>query len=205
MKRAFDLILCLALLVPAALVCLAVLPIAYLDTRATPLFVQRRVGRDKRPFRLVKLRTMRADTSDIASHEVGAAQITASGRWLRRLKLDELPQLLNVLTGSMSLVGPRPCLPVQHELIEERDTRGVFGLRPGITGPAQVAGVDMSTPAALAELDATYLAPWSLRRDLALLLATATGKGRGDAAMSGKRPTPSFGRGDEPPPPGVTR
>ena len=182
MKRSLDLFLCLALLVPSGLLCLLVLPIVYLDTRATPLFVQHRVGRDQRTFRLVKLRTMRADTCHLASHEVGAAQITSSGRWLRRLKLDELPQLLNVLTGSMSLVGPRPCLPVQQELIKERERRGVFALRPGITGPAQVAGVDMSTPIALAELDATYLAPWSLRRDLALLVATATGKGRGDAA-----------------------
>lgn len=182
-KRALDIVLCLALLIPSAVLCLVVLPIVYLDTRATPLFVQRRIGRNQRPFRLVKLRTMRADTRHLASHEVGAAQITASGRWLRRLKLDELPQLLNVLSGSMSLVGPRPCLPVQHELIEERDRRGVFALRPGITGPAQVAGIDMSTPAILAELDATYLTPWSLRRDFALLLATATGNGRGDAAV----------------------
>lgn len=187
MKRAFDLVLCILLLPVCVLVCALILPIVYLDTRATPLFVQKRVGRDQRPFRLVKLRTMHADTRHVASHEVGAAQTTASGRWLRRLKIDELPQILNVLTGSMSLVGPRPCLPVQHELIAERERRGVFVLRPGITGPAQVAGLDMSTPVELAERDATYLTPWSLRRDVALLLATATGKGRGDAAA---RPIP---------------
>lgn len=182
MKRLFDLLLALALLPLCGVLCLVVLPIVYLDTRATPLFVQRRVGRNGTVFRLVKLRTMRADTRHVASHEVGASQITPSGRWLRRLKIDELPQILNVITGSMSFVGPRPCLPSQHELIAERERRGVLSLLPGITGPGQVAGVDMSTPARLAELDAGYLGPWSLRRDLALLIATATGKGRGDAA-----------------------
>lgn len=181
-KRAFDLALCLALLPICSLICLAALPFIYFDTRATPIFLQRRVGRDLRPFRLVKLRTMRADTQHLASHQVSAAQITPSGRWLRRWKIDELPQLLNVLTGSMSLVGPRPCLPTQHELIAERQRRGVLALQPGITGPGQVAGVDMSAPSRLAEIDSTYIGPWSLRRDVGLLFATALGKGKGDAA-----------------------
>ncbi|WP_288937914.1 sugar transferase [uncultured Sphingomonas sp.] len=182
MKRTFDFVICLTLLPLCVLLCLIVLPLVYVDTRASPLFVQTRVGRDGHPFRLLKLRTMRADTLHVASHEVGRAQITRSGRWLRRLKIDELPQIANVLAGSMSLVGPRPCLPVQEILIAERSRRGVLALRPGITGPAQVAGVDMSTPERLVELDAQYLGPWSLWRDLALLFATATGKGRGDAA-----------------------
>lgn len=182
MKRFFDLTLALALLPACSLLCLVVLPIVYFDTRATPLFVQRRVGRHGSVFHLVKLRTMRADTKHVASHEVGADQITPSGRWLRRLKIDELPQVINVITGTMSFVGPRPCLPSQKELIAERTTRGVLALRPGITGPGQVAGIDMSAPARLAEIDATYLGAWSLRRDLKLLIATATGRGRGDAA-----------------------
>jgi len=106
--------------------------------------------------------------------------VTPLGRWLRRLKLDELPQLWNVLRGDMSLVGPRPCLPSQTELIAERRARGVYALRPGITGVAQVAGVDMSDPPRLAALDATYLATVSAAADLRLLLATVRGAGRGD-------------------------
>lgn len=181
-KRAFDLTLALIALIPATLIsALLALPI-WIETRANPLFVQTRVGRGRQPFRLVKLRTMRPDTQHRASHEIGAAQITRTGRLLRKTKLDELPQIWNVLVGEMSFVGPRPCLPSQQELIDERERRGVHALRPGITGPAQVAGLDMSTPVKLAVADAAYLAPWSLARDLRLMMLTAFGGGRGDAA-----------------------
>jgi lipopolysaccharide/colanic/teichoic acid biosynthesis glycosyltransferase len=181
-KRTLDLILALTLLPPAALLSiLFALPI-WIETRANPLFVQVRVGRQQRPFRLMKLRTMRSDTLHRASHEIGAAQITRSGRFLRSSKLDELPQIWNVLSGTMSFVGPRPCLPSQHQLIAERERLGVHALRPGITGPAQVAGIDMSTPARLAQADAVYLNGWSLTGDLRLLMQTVLGGGRGDAA-----------------------
>lgn len=182
MKRAFDFALSLLLLPPGLICCLLVLPIIAFDCRATPVFTQRRVGRAQRPFTIYKLRTMRADTADGASHDIGTAYVTRSGKWLRRLKFDELPQLINVVRGDMSFVGPRPCLLSQTELIAARAQHGVFSLRPGITGPAQVAGIDMSTPQLLAEIDATYLGPWRLRRDLNLMLATAFGGGRGDAA-----------------------
>lgn len=181
-KRFFDATLALVGLLPAVLVsALLAIPI-WLETRANPLFIQTRVGRHGKPFHLVKLRTMRPDTLHRASHEVGATQITRTGRILRKTKLDELPQIWNVLVGEMSFVGPRPCLPSQQELIAEREQRGVQMLRPGITGPAQVAGLDMSTPARLAIADSTYLGPWSLARDLRLLIQTAFGSGRGDAA-----------------------
>lgn len=183
-KRLLDVLVAGALAVPAAAVILVVLPFVWLETRATPLFRQVRVGRDGRPFTILKLRTMRADTPHRASHEVGASTITRTGGFLRRTKVDELPQLWNVLAGDMSLVGPRPCLPSQTELIEERARRGVLALRPGITGVGQVAGLDMSRPAALAEADAAYIGPWSLRRDLLLLVRTATGGGQGDAALA---------------------
>jgi len=182
-KRAFDVLICLALAIPALLITLAVLPIIWIDAKASPLFRQQRVGRGGRLFTMLKLRTMRADTPDRASHEVGMAVITRSGRLLRKTKIDELPQLWNVLTGDMSLVGPRPCLPSQKKLIEERDRLGVLALRPGITGIAQLAGLDMSEPVALARADAAYLSRWSLRQDLYLLVQTALGKGGGDAAL----------------------
>jgi O-antigen biosynthesis protein WbqP len=182
MKRLMDIVLALCLLVPAAVICAILAPIIALDCRASPLFIQTRVGRNGQPFRMVKLRTMAASTAHVASHLAPAANITRTGHWLRRLKIDELPQLLNVITGAMSFVGPRPCLPSQTELVEARRSNGVLGLRPGITGPAQVAGIDMRDPARLAQADAAYLTAWSLGRDLALLIQTATGAGRGDAA-----------------------
>lgn len=186
LKRVFDVLVCLVVAVPALVVTLAVMPWVWLDSGGSPIFRQRRVGRDGRIFTMLKLRTMRVDTPDRASHEVGASMITRSGHLLRKTKVDELPQLWNVLTGDMSLVGPRPCLPSQVQLIEERARLGVLGLRPGITGVAQIAGLDMSEPVALARADAAYLSPWTLRRDLVLLMQTALGRGSGDAAVSGR-------------------
>ena len=94
--------------------------------------------------------------------------------------MDELPQLWNVLKGDMSLVGPRPCLETQHELIEERSKRNVFSVRPGITGLAQVNDIDMSTPELLAETDAKMIASFSVKQYFYLIFLTLTGKGSGD-------------------------
>ncbi len=182
LKRVFDFALALALALPALLICLLVAPLIWMDCRASPLFLQTRVGRNQRPFKIAKLRTMRADTRDLASHDVSSAQITRTGHLFRRLKFDELPQIWNVLTGDMSFVGPRPCLPSQQELIAERTTRDVYAIRPGITGLAQVAGIDMSTPVLLAETDARYAQNWSFSNDIRILAQTFAGRGRGDAA-----------------------
>jgi lipopolysaccharide/colanic/teichoic acid biosynthesis glycosyltransferase len=149
------------------------------DTGA-PLFRQQRVGRHQRPFVLVKFRTMRPGTASVATHLADAAAITPFGRFLRRSKLDELPQLWNVLKGDMSLVGPRPCLPNQQELIEERAARGVFAARPGITGLALISGIDMSTPRLLAETDARMLQDLGLRAYFSYIFKTLAGAGRGD-------------------------
>ena len=153
--------------------------LGWLETRA-PLFRQTRVGRHQRPFTLVKFRTMRSDTQSVATHLANPAAVTPLGAFLRRTKLDELPQLWNVLKGEMSLVGPRPCLFNQEELIDERAKRGVFGARPGITGLAQVQGIDMSTPRLLAKTDAEMLASLSVASYFRYILATVTGSGRGD-------------------------
>lgn len=187
MKRVFDLVLALMLLVPAIAICLVAAIIIWVGEGSRPLFRQTRLGRGQRPFTLLKLRTMHPSTRHAASHEIGDGQITRFGRFLRRTKVDELPQILNVLLGDMSFVGPRPCLPSQLELIRERALRDVFSLRPGITGVAQIQGLDMSQPRELAIADARYLRPWRLSRDLTCLVATVSGKGSGDAAARGAR------------------
>lgn len=182
-KRVFDLVLALLLTPPALVACSVAALLIWFDDRANPFFVQLRLGRDGRPFRLVKLRTMRVGTGDRPSHETVHGSITRTGALLRRTKLDELPQLWNVLRGEMSFVGPRPGLPSQVVLANERRRHGVDRLLPGITGVSQVHGLDMSTPERLAETDAGYLRRWSVKRDLRLLVNTAMGGGRGDAAQ----------------------
>lgn len=185
MRRAFDIVgAAFALLLTAIPVTVLVLLIRR-ESEGPGIFSQQRVGRGGRLFYCHKLRTMRTGTPDLPTHEVKAAQITPLGAFLRRTKLDELPQLWNVLMGDMSFVGPRPCLPSQTMLIEERQKRGVLSVRPGITGLAQINGVDMSDPVRLAEMDAEYLRARSYRLDLAILFYTVfRGAGRGDRARS---------------------
>ncbi|MCJ7993711.1 sugar transferase [Rhizobium cremeum] len=182
MKRLFDFSAALVGLILTSPV-MAVIAIVVRATSPGPaLFIQTRVGRNEVPFRCYKFRTMATGTPDVASHHASTAWITPVGGWLRAYKLDELPQLLNVVLGEMSLVGPRPCLPSQAEMISERRKQGVFSARPGITGSAQLAGIDMSEPARLAEADRQYIERQSFTGDLAILIATALGRGAGDAA-----------------------
>lgn len=157
--------------------------IGLLDT-GSPVFRQQRVGRFQKPFTLVKFRTMRPDTVSVATHLADASAVTSFGRFLRRTKLDELPQLWNVLKGDMSLVGPRPCLFSQAELISERAQRGVFDARPGITGLAQVNKIDMSTPRLLAETDARMLNTLTLTAYFRYIFMTIFGRGAGDRVRS---------------------
>ncbi|BES70787.1 hypothetical protein RE428_18050 [Marinobacter nanhaiticus D15-8W] len=123
---------------------------------------------------------MKKDTASVASHLASKDAITRFGRFLRRSKLDELPQLWNVLTGEMSLVGPRPCLFSQEKLISEREIRNVYDSRPGITGLAQINDIDMSTPRLLAETDAKLLAELNVRNYFHYIVMTLLGKGSGD-------------------------
>ena len=153
--------------------------IGLFDT-GSPIFRQERVGRNKRPFTLVKFRTMRKNTTSMATHLVSASSITPFGHFLRRTKLDELPQLWNVLKGEMSLVGPRPGLFNHEQLTDARDRCGVFTVRPGITGLSQVNEIDMSTPELLALTDAEMMRTMSLLNYFKYILMTVSGKGRGD-------------------------
>ncbi len=159
---------------------LVVLYIIGLFDTGLPLFFQERVGRHKKPFTLVKFRTMKVDTASVATHLASASSITPFGAFLRKTKLDELPQLWNVLKGEMSLVGPRPGLFNQQELLDARNALGVYRARPGITGLAQVSEIDMSTPQLLAETDAKMLDELNITYYFKYIFMTVVGKGRGD-------------------------
>ncbi|EGR4317613.1 sugar transferase [Vibrio cholerae] len=159
---------------------LVVTIIGLFDT-GSPIFVQERVGRNKKPFKLVKFRTMSVNTQSVASHLASVSSITKLGAFLRKTKLDELPQLINVLKGEMSLVGPRPNLFNQQELIKEREALGVYNVLPGITGLAQVQNIDMSTPRLLAQTDKKMIDTLTLKDYFRYILMTATGSGAGDA------------------------
>jgi len=159
---------------------LLVLTIVGLFDTGSPIFRQVRVGRHQKPFTLVKFRTMKVDTASVATHLASSASITRFGHFLRKTKLDELPQLWNVLKGEMSLVGPRPGLFNQEELTAERAKRGVFDVRPGITGLAQVNEIDMSTPALLAETDQKMIQSLTVVDYFKYIFKTVAGKGAGD-------------------------
>ena len=160
-------------------VLLVIYVIGLFDT-GSPLFRQERVGRNKKPFTLVKFRTMSVDTTSVASHLASTASITSMGGGLRKTKLDELPQLWNVLKGEMSLVGPRPGLFNQEELTVAREREGVFDVRPGITGLAQVNNIDMSTPELLAKTDAKMIKNMTLKNYFKYIFQTVLGAGAGD-------------------------
>ena len=183
MLRLLDLLFSLSGLIMGVPVLLTIYIIGLFDT-GSPIFRQERIGREQKPFKLVKFRTMRTDTVSVASHLADASAITPFGAFLRRTKLDELPQLWNVLKGEMSLVGPRPCLLNQTELISERASRAVFSARPGITGFAQVNNIDMSTPKLLAETDARMIKDLTVSAYFKYIFMTLGGKGFGDVVKA---------------------
>ncbi len=179
MIRVFDFVFSLLGLVIGLPVLLLLTVIGLFDT-GSPIFRQVRVGRHQKPFTLVKFRTMKVDTASVATHLASGASITRFGHFLRKTKLDELPQLWNVLKGEMSLVGPRPGLFNQEELTAERARRGVYAVRPGITGLAQVSEIDMSTPALLAETDQKMIQSLTVADYFKYIFMTVAGKGAGD-------------------------
>ena len=149
--------------------------------RVPPFFFQERVGLNKKKFNIIKLRTMKTHINDsLPTHEINYYDLTLTGKFLRKFKLDEIPQLLNVLKGEMSLVGPRPCLPNQYDLINEREKKGVFKALPGITGLAQIEGIDMSNPELLALTDAKMLKDLDLKNYFKYIFLTLIGRGSGD-------------------------
>lgn len=156
-----------------------VVVLGFFDT-GSPIFSQKRIGKDFKIFYLYKFRTMRINTESVASHLASSSNITKLGLFLRRTKIDEIPQLLNVLKGDMSLVGPRPNLENQFELIDERKKYNIYKYKPGITGLAQVQNIDMSKPKLLAETDNSMIETLSLKNYFKYIILTVTGSGSGD-------------------------
>lgn len=181
MKRTFDFVVSALGLIVFMPVMLLIAYFVSRSSRGGVLFVQARVGKSEKLFQCYKFRTMAHGAPVAGSHEVAESWITPTGRRLRSAKLDELPQLFNVLRGDMSLVGPRPCLPSQIDVIAARRLRNVFSIRPGITGTAQLASIDMSTPERLAQADGRYIENQTFIGDLRILVATALGGRYGDA------------------------
>lgn len=159
---------------------LVILYVLGLFDTGSPLFFQQRVGKQQKIFTLIKFRTMPVDTQSVATHLVGAHSVTKFGHFLRRTKLDELPQLVNVIKGDMSLVGPRPCLSNQEDVIRERVKRSVFDVRPGITGFSQINDIDMSRPVELAKIDEKLIMQLNLKVYFSCIIKTVLGAGRGD-------------------------
>lgn len=179
MTRLFDILFSLIGLLLLSPIFLLLFIIGYLET-SSPIFHQERVGRGLKPFTLMKFRSMNINSPSVATHLAQASAITFFGSFLRKTKLDELPQLLNVLIGDMSFVGPRPNLFNQEELIAERALRGVYNVRPGITGLSQIKNIDMSTPKLLAETDAKMIAEFNNVAYFKYIILTVLGKGFGD-------------------------
>ncbi|MBO8217651.1 sugar transferase [Prochlorococcus marinus] len=177
--RFYDLTISLLLTFTFSPLFLILYFICFFDS-GKPLFVQKRLGKNKKLFNLIKFRTMHFRTPSVASHLVDKKLVTKCGRIIRLLKLDELPQLFNVIRGEMSLVGPRPCLPNQTQLIKERQIYSIFSVKPGVTGLAQIKGIDMSNPKKLAKIENHMISNFHQINYFKYLFLTLYGKGIGD-------------------------
>ena len=135
-------------------------------------FIQKRLGINKKVFNLYKIRSMYKDAPNLGTHEVSNLHYLKIGSILRKLKIDELPQVVNYLKGDINLIGPRPGLPNQYELTKYRDENNIFAIVPGISGLSQILGFDMSNPRLLAKVDLLYIRDKSIKLDLLIFVAT---------------------------------
>ncbi len=174
MKRFFDFTVSLLLIIILSPLFVLIGIIVLIDDGGPIVFKQYRVKKDNKLFYIYKFRTMKNDTRNTATSDLTEAefQITRSGRFLRKTSLDELPQLFNVLIGDMSFVGPRPLIPEEKEIRNLRRDYGVFSVRPGITGWAQVNGRDMLTDEEKALFDKEYVEKQSILFDIKIMIKT---------------------------------
>lgn len=182
MIRIFDILFSFFGILFLSPIFILIIIIGYFDTKS-PIFLQVRVGKDRIGFNLIKFRSMHVNAPSVATHLAKASLITPFGHFLRKSKLDELPQLLNVLMGDMSFVGPRPNLFNQTELINERAKKGVYRVRPGITGLSQINKIDMSMPKLLAQTDFDMIVNLNLINYFKYIFLTVLGNGFGDRVI----------------------
>ena len=188
-KRFTDIVISLIGLLIFWWVLLIIAIVVMADDKGNPIFKQRRIGKDKEEFYIYKFRTMKKNTPDnIPSHllENPELYITKVGKFLRYYSLDELPQLFNILKGDMSLVGPRPALYNQYDLIKERDRYGANAIKPGLTGYAQVNGRDEVAIKVKARLDGEYVRRMGFLTDICILLKTVEVVIKGRGVKEGK-------------------
>lgn len=187
-KRFIDILLSLGGIALLWLPMLVLAIVIKLDSKGPVFFRQKRVGKGKTHFNILKFRTMRTDTPhDAPTHELSdpAKWITKVGAFLRKTSLDELPQLFNILAGQMSVIGPRPALWNQYDLIEERDKYGANDVRPGLTGWAQINGRDELEIPVKARLDGEYVERMSFAFDVKCFFGTVTSVLRSDGVVEG--------------------
>ena len=151
----------------------------FIDT-GSPLFLQKRLGKSKKIFVLIKFRSMKVGTVSIPTHLANSSEVTKFGNFLRKTKLDEIPQFWNILLGDMSLVGPRPGLLDQDDLTKERQKLNVYSVKPGITGLSQINNIDMLDPTLLTEFDRKMIDEFSLKKYFYYIIMTIFGKGVSD-------------------------
>ncbi len=188
-KRALDIVISLSAIIALSWLLVLIALVIKLEDGGKVIFKQKRIGIHKREFYIYKFRTMRADTpKDIPTHMLKdpKAYITKAGGFLRRSSLDELPQLFNILKGEMSIVGPRPALYNQYDLIEERDKYGANDITPGLTGWAQINGRDELPISVKAAYDGEYVKRMSIFFDIGIIIKTVFSVFTADGVMEGK-------------------
>lgn len=183
-KRTLDLAVATGVLVLFGWAMAVIWAVVRSQTSGPGIFKQVRIGKNEKAFICYKFRTMVLSAPSAGTHEVPHSFVTPVGKFLRRTKLDELPQIFNIFRNEMSLVGPRPCLPSQAQVIVARRAVGAFAVKPGITGLAQVNGIDMSRPKTLAQWDERYLRLRTLILDIRIVVWTVFRRRTGDGAGS---------------------
>ena len=165
-------IICLAVLMLMLPIMVFASLLIFVEDGLPIFFRQERLGKNKKIFTIYKIRTMKNDAPQLGTHAVSKNFLLKIGKFIRKIKLDEFPQLINVIIGDINLVGPRPGLVTQEILSSERDKKNIFNIKPGITGLAQILGYDMSNPKKLSEIDMIYMKKKSKYVDFMILLGT---------------------------------
>lgn len=187
-KRVLDVVLSVGILIGAwPFMLIAAIAIKVEDPKGPVIFKQIRVGKDKKPFKIYKFRSMWTETPDVPTHLLSDPNlfITKVGAFLRKTSIDEVPQLINILKGDMSFVGPRPSLFSQKDLIEERDRLNAHSVRPGLTGLAQVKGRDELPIPVKAAYDGEYVEKMSFKLDVKLFFRTFISVAKSEGVVEG--------------------